>query len=49
MGDLPEPKKQVQGTSSQDRFLTKDLLSRGDGHLGLDQVNILTNQEDYSL
>uniref|UniRef100_A0A3B4VH14 Unconventional myosin-VIIa-like n=1 Tax=Seriola dumerili TaxID=41447 RepID=A0A3B4VH14_SERDU len=49
MGDLPEPKKQVkvQGTSTQERILPQDLLSRKDRRLshmvGLDQVNILTN------
>lgn len=47
MGDLPEPKKQarVQGTSTQDRFLSQDVMSRKDRRLshmvGLDQVNIL--------
>uniref|UniRef100_A0A4W6DJI1 Myosin VIIBa n=1 Tax=Lates calcarifer TaxID=8187 RepID=A0A4W6DJI1_LATCA len=32
MGDLPEPKKQVQvqGTSTQERFLSQDLISRKD-------------------
>uniref|UniRef100_A0A4W6DJT9 Myosin VIIBa n=1 Tax=Lates calcarifer TaxID=8187 RepID=A0A4W6DJT9_LATCA len=35
MGDLPEPKKQVQvqGTSTQERFLSQDLISRKDRRL----------------
>uniref|UniRef100_A0A8C9XWS2 Myosin VIIBa n=1 Tax=Sander lucioperca TaxID=283035 RepID=A0A8C9XWS2_SANLU len=44
MGDLPEPKKQVQGTSTQERFVPQELISRKDRRLshmvGLDQVNI---------
>ncbi|XP_071779574.2 unconventional myosin-VIIb isoform X1 [Centroberyx gerrardi] len=51
MGDLPEPKKQVQvqGTSKQDRFLPQDLVSRKDRRLshmvGLDQ-RVLRNKKD---
>ena len=51
MGDLPEPKKQVQGTSSQERFLPQDVMSRKDRRLshmvGLDQVSILRKQRVY--
>uniref|UniRef100_A0A4W6DHW4 Myosin VIIBa n=1 Tax=Lates calcarifer TaxID=8187 RepID=A0A4W6DHW4_LATCA len=53
MGDLPEPKKQVQvqGTSTQERFLSQDLISRKDRRLshmvGLDQVNVLTKPRLY--
>lgn len=53
MGDLPEPKKQVQvkGTATQERFLPQDVLSRKDRRLshmvGLDQVNLLTKQGLY--
>ncbi|GLD65431.1 unconventional myosin-VIIa-like protein, partial [Lates japonicus] len=51
MGDLPEPKKQVQvqGTSTQERFLSQDLISRKDRRLshmvGLDQ-RILRNKKE---
>ncbi|XP_051232589.1 unconventional myosin-VIIa [Dicentrarchus labrax] len=53
MGDLPEPKKQVQaqvqGTSAQDRFLPQDLISRKDRRLshmvGLDQ-RVLRNKKE---
>lgn len=44
MGDLPEPKKQfqLQGSSSQGRFLNQDVMDRKDRRLshmvGLDQV-----------
>ncbi|XP_054646683.1 unconventional myosin-VIIb [Dunckerocampus dactyliophorus] len=50
MGDLPEPKKQfqVQGRSSQDRFLTQDVIDRKDRRLshmvGLDQ-RVLRNKK----
>lgn len=44
MGDLPEPKKQIQGNPRQERFLPRDLVSRQDrrfSHMvGLDQVNV---------
>uniref|UniRef100_I3KT62 Si:ch73-194h10.2 n=1 Tax=Oreochromis niloticus TaxID=8128 RepID=I3KT62_ORENI len=48
MGDLPEPKKraQVRLSSSQDRFMPQELMSRKDRRLsnmvGLDQVGIKT-------
>ncbi|XP_071373725.1 unconventional myosin-VIIb [Centroberyx affinis] len=51
MGDLPEPKKQVQvqGSAKQDRFLPQDLVSRKDRRLshmvGLDQ-RVLRNKKD---
>ncbi|KAM9761609.1 unconventional myosin-VIIb [Menidia menidia] len=51
MGDLPEPKKKavVQGTSSQDRFLAQDLISRQDRRfsnmVGLDQ-RMLRNKKE---
>ncbi|XP_057696428.1 unconventional myosin-VIIb isoform X2 [Corythoichthys intestinalis] len=50
MGDLPEPKKQfqVQGSSSQERFLTQDVINRKDRRLshmvGLDQ-RVLRNKK----
>lgn len=49
MGDLPEPKKQVQvrGTSAQSRILPQELVSRKDRRLshmvGLDQVKTFTS------
>uniref|UniRef100_A0A3B4WIZ2 Myosin VIIB n=1 Tax=Seriola lalandi dorsalis TaxID=1841481 RepID=A0A3B4WIZ2_SERLL len=52
MGDLPEPKKQVkvQGTSTQERILPQDLLSRKDRRLshmvGLDQTKPSTVPEE---
>ncbi|KAF3691274.1 Unconventional myosin-VIIa [Channa argus] len=51
MGDLPEPKKQVQvrGTSRQERFLPQELISRKDRRLshmvGLDQ-RVLRNKKE---
>lgn len=54
MGDLPEPKRQVQvrDTSMQERFLPQDLISRKDRRLshmvGLDQVIIPTKQGLYA-
>nr|XP_046248311.1 unconventional myosin-VIIa [Scatophagus argus] len=49
MGDLPEPKKQVQGTSRQERLLPQDLISRNDRRLshmvGLDQRVLRNNKE----
>eukprot|EP00064_Thunnus_orientalis_P003654 superscaffoldBa00000309_g3665 len=51
LGDLPEPKKhvQVQGTSTQDRFLVQDVMSRKDRRLshmvGLDQ-RVLRNKKE---
>ncbi|XP_039985647.1 unconventional myosin-VIIa isoform X1 [Xiphias gladius] len=51
MGDLPEPKKQiqVQGTSTKERFLPRDLISRKDRRLshmvGLDQ-RVLRNKKE---
>ncbi|XP_070765301.1 unconventional myosin-VIIb [Enoplosus armatus] len=50
MGDLPEPKHmQVKGTSSQERFLPQDLLSRKDRRLshmvGLDQRVLRSKKE----
>ncbi|XP_077573092.1 unconventional myosin-VIIb [Stigmatopora nigra] len=50
MGDLPEPKKQflVQGNSSQERFLSQDVIERKDRRLshmvGLDQ-RVLRNKK----
>uniref|UniRef100_A0AAQ6I8T5 Uncharacterized protein n=1 Tax=Anabas testudineus TaxID=64144 RepID=A0AAQ6I8T5_ANATE len=47
MGDLPEPKRQVQvkGSSTSESFLPQDLISRKDRRLshmvGLDQVNMI--------
>ncbi|XP_029285210.1 unconventional myosin-VIIb [Cottoperca gobio] len=49
MGDLPEPKKQVQGTSTQERFMPQELISRNDRRLshmvGLDQ-RVLRNKKE---
>ncbi|XP_078115998.1 unconventional myosin-VIIb [Sander vitreus] len=49
MGDLPEPKKQVQGTSTQERFVPQELISRKDRRLshmvGLDQ-RVLRNKKE---
>uniref|UniRef100_A0AAQ6IG54 Uncharacterized protein n=1 Tax=Anabas testudineus TaxID=64144 RepID=A0AAQ6IG54_ANATE len=50
MGDLPEPKRQVQvkGSSTSESFLPQDLISRKDRRLshmvGLDQVNMIRIQ-----
>ncbi|KAM9357798.1 unconventional myosin-VIIb [Symphorus nematophorus] len=49
MGDLPEPKKQLRGTSTQERFLPQDVMSRKDRRLshmvGLDQ-RVLRNKKE---
>ncbi|XP_019936002.2 unconventional myosin-VIIa [Paralichthys olivaceus] len=49
MGDLPEPKKQVQGASTQERLLPQDLISRKNRRLshmvGLDQ-RVLRNKKE---
>uniref|UniRef100_A0A671UIK1 Myosin VIIB n=1 Tax=Sparus aurata TaxID=8175 RepID=A0A671UIK1_SPAAU len=53
MGDLPEPKRQVQAqrNARQERFMPQELISRKDRRLshmvGLDQVNILTKHRVY--
>ncbi|KAL4000027.1 myosin heavy chain 1/2/3/4/8/13/7B/15 [Sarotherodon galilaeus] len=53
MGDLPEPKKraQVRLSSSQDRFMPQELMSRKDRRLsnmvGLDQVGIKTLKTEF--
>ncbi|KAK1897251.1 Unconventional myosin-VIIa [Dissostichus eleginoides] len=47
LGDLPEPKKQVRGSSTQERFMPQELISRKDRRLshmvGLDQ-RVLRNK-----
>ncbi|XP_010772710.1 unconventional myosin-VIIa-like, partial [Notothenia coriiceps] len=49
LGDLPEPKKQVRGSSTQERFMPQELISRKDRRLshmvGLDQ-RVLRNKKE---
>ncbi|KAK5906578.1 hypothetical protein CesoFtcFv8_004512 [Champsocephalus esox] len=49
LGDLPEPKKQVRGSSAQERFMPQELISRKDRRLshmvGLDQ-RVLRNKNE---
>ncbi|XP_063748289.1 unconventional myosin-VIIa [Eleginops maclovinus] len=49
LGDLPEPKKQVRGSSTQERFMPQELISRNDRRLshmvGLDQ-RVLRNKKE---